>query len=392
MNNLRILSYVGFIRGLSAAVLESQYFDEFLKLSKYVENLLIISGDVSMNDNLPRNFEIYKVGISKIPKIRGLTKLIQYSKAPFNLKNKFNFLYVRTLSPSDVLSFWIVKTILKIPGVVLLGGSCFYEPITFKNRIYRWILSHALESADKILVNTDKQIPFVLKLNPKISNKKFEVIRNAVDHNRFKPSTKNVNLLKKIDINEDEKIIIFVGTITSSRKGVTEILRTASILKDEKIKILLIGTINKKSIEYKKIQDLMNLFDLHKKIIFLEKIPNNEIPEYLSLADVCLYLSKGCESIPRAVLEAMACGVPIIGTPVVGIPDMVINGKTGFLVHDYEEAAEKTIFLLSKPDLINEMKINCRQKALNEFIYDVTLPKMVNIFESIVKSKNSNHK
>ena len=358
MNHIRILTYTGFIKGLSAAVLESQYFDEFVKLCDYVENVLIISADVSIVKDLPENLQIFEASISKTPKIRGITKLIQYVKVPFFLRKKFNFIYLRTLSPSDVLSFWILKSFLKIPGVILLGGSCFYEPLNFKNRFYRWILSHALDVSDKILVNTDKQIPFVQKLNSNISKEKFTVIRNAVDKNRFKPIPKDKNLLKQIGLNYDDKIIIFVGTITSSRKGVTEILRTASILNDKKIKILLIGTIDRKSNEFKLIQELTNSLNLHEKVIFLEKIANKEIPNYLSLADVCLYLTKGCESIPRAILESMACGIPIIATPIVGIPDMVINNKTGFLVNDYQEASEKLIYLLSKPELLSEMGKN----------------------------------
>ena len=64
-NKISLLTFSGFIKGLSAAALESQYFDEYIKLSKFVNNVTIVSGEVSKVPSIPSNVKIYDAKISK---------------------------------------------------------------------------------------------------------------------------------------------------------------------------------------------------------------------------------------------------------------------------------------------------------------------------------------
>ncbi len=383
MTHLRLLTFVGYVKGLTAASLESQYFDEYVNLSKYVEGITIVTPEVSDIHNIPENVYFDKVNVLKISRLRGITKIISYVLTPLLNRKKFNLIYVRTMSPPEILSLIFAKIFLNTPSVLLIGGTCFYEPITFKNRIFRKIYSKALDVSDKIIVYSDKMIPAIKSLNPKVIDSKFEIIHNAVDEKRFLPLQKNISILEKLKIKNDKKIIMFVGTI-NSRKGVIEILKTLSIIDDKNVIALFIGNYNKESNDYKEIEKTIKSLNMSERVIFLGKIPNQDLPNYLSCANVFVYLTKSCEGIPRAILEAMSCGKPVISTSVAGIPDAVINDVTGYIVNDHVEAAKKVEMLLSDSVKYMEISRNCRKKVESEFVYGVTLPKLVKVFNYLI--------
>ncbi|MGI0021321.1 MAG: glycosyltransferase family 4 protein [Nitrososphaeraceae archaeon] len=384
---IKLLTFAGFIKGLSAPTLESQYFDEYVKLSKYVDDVTVISAQVSDLNEIPKNLHIEKPPISQIPKIRGLSKLFYYSIYPLKMRKKINLIYVRTMSPAEILSLWLAKSFLKIPCVLMIGGTCIYEPLTLRNRIYRWIFARALDAADKVIVYSDKMIPFIKKLNYSIDNEKFVVIRNAVDENRFRSIPPDEKILKNMGIKDEEKVILFVGKVMK-RKGAIDILKMVPLVRKEyNIKIVFIGEVDEKSSDFFELNSLIESLNLKDRVILQGKIPNNDLVKYLVCADVYIYLTKGCEGIPRSILEAMACGKPVIATPIAGIPDAVISEETGYIVKDYVEAAEKINLLLADKNLYNKISMNCRNKILGEFTFEKTLPKMIKLFNSLMQNK-----
>jgi glycosyltransferase involved in cell wall biosynthesis len=287
------------------------------------------------------------------------------------------------MSPPEIMALWIAKIFLKIPCVLMIGGTCFYEPINFKNRIFRWNYSKALSLSDKIVVYSKRMIPDVKKINPSINDLKFVTVHNAVDEQRFFPNKKNESFLKNLRIDKNEKIILFVGKI-NIRKGVLDIIRSIDLLEEKNVKAIFVGSYSKNSQDFKKIEAEIKFRNLTKKAIFVGNVPNDQLLNYYSCADLFVYLTKKCEGIPRAILESMACGKPIISTNVAGIPEAVINDLTGYVVDSVEEASSKIDQLFSDLELYNKLSKNCRKKILHEFVYDVTLPKMLDIFKSVL--------
>ncbi len=386
-SEIHLLTFVDVIKGLSSPTLHSQYFDEYLKLSKYVDSVRIISSNVSNVPELPKNVEIITPKISKIPKIRGITKMLNYLISSIKLRKKINLLYVRTVSPPEIFTSWIMSSFFNIPLILLIGGTCVYEPITFKNRIFHWILARTINSSEKIILYSDRMIPFIETLSKNIPRNKFIIIRNAVDPERFKPLSKDPKQFEKYKINSNDKIISYVGRI-SEKKGVIDLLEGSNLSNQiNKIKILLAGVLDKNSEDYYKINKLLKKLNLENKVI-IQQIPNNELSEFHSCADVFVYLTKRCEALPRAILEAMACEKPILASPVAGIPDAIIDNQTGFIVNNPHEVAEKLNLLLDDENLRIKLGQNCRKKILNEFTYDVTLPKLVKLFQKIINTKS----
>jgi len=96
----------------------------------------------------------------------------------------------------------------------------------------------------------------------------------------------------------------------------------------------------------------LRISGLKDKVMFTGWVPHEELPKYLN--DIKLYvLPSYSEGLPKATLEAMACGTPVLVTPVGGIPDVIKDGKTGFITEDNssECIARNIIRALSHPNL-----------------------------------------
>jgi glycosyltransferase involved in cell wall biosynthesis len=124
--------------------------------------------------------------------------------------------------------------------------------------------------------------------------------------------------------------------------------------------------------------------DLCDGISFLGK--QDAVEEVLSIGDLFLMPSE-TESFGLAALEAMACEVPVISSNAGGIPELNIEGVTGFLcnVGDVDAMAEKAVYILSDEKRLLEFKHNARERAL-EFHIDKIVPQYEQLYEQVLGS------
>lgn len=127
-----------------------------------------------------------------------------------------------------------------------------------------------------------------------------------------------------------------------------------------------------------KIQCKIKELGLADRVHFLGK--QDDIAHVISMADVLLLPSEK-ESFGLVALEAMACGVPTVGSIAGGIPELVKHGETGFLapIGDTKQMAEHCISLLKNPELAKRMREACLIRAKTEFSSD----KMMAAYEQI---------
>lgn len=105
-----------------------------------------------------------------------------------------------------------------------------------------------------------------------------------------------------------------------------------------------------------------------KQIEFIDHVPLDEIPKYLSLATVCVYPSLW-ENFPTVCLEAMSAGCAIVGSKNGGMKDMLENPKAGILVdpENPEEIADAVCYLLDYPDERKKLSIQARKNVLEKY-------------------------
>jgi glycosyltransferase involved in cell wall biosynthesis len=107
-----------------------------------------------------------------------------------------------------------------------------------------------------------------------------------------------------------------------------------------------------------------------------------DAPAWLNALDLFALPSFGDEGVPQAIMQAMACGLAVVSTPVGGIPEAVSRDETGLLVPPRDAAALASALarLMSDPDLRSHMGAVGRERALARFGIDIMLDRMENIF------------
>jgi len=130
------------------------------------------------------------------------------------------------------------------------------------------------------------------------------------------------------------------------------------------------------------IEKLCRELGLNDAVSFLGK--QNQIEEILSVGDLFLMPSE-TESFGLAALEAMACELPVISSNAGGIPELNLEGVTGFLcnVGDVEGMAEKALYLLKNDVVLNEFKANALKRA-ERFNIDAIVPKYEAFYNKVL--------
>lgn len=122
------------------------------------------------------------------------------------------------------------------------------------------------------------------------------------------------------------------------------------------------------------LEELVLQKGLENIVEFLGKASNDKVANDLNNSNCfvlpCIVTEEGyMDGLPVAIMEAMAMGLPVISTPVAGIPELIIHGQTGLLVpqRDPKALAEAILQLYKNPDLGKELGIQARQKVEKEF-------------------------
>lgn len=135
-----------------------------------------------------------------------------------------------------------------------------------------------------------------------------------------------------------------------------------------------------------KIQSKIKEMGLEDRVHFLGK--QDDIAHVISMADILLLPSEK-ESFGLVALEAMACGVPTVGSVAGGIPELISHGQTGFLapIGATRQMADYCILLLKNEKLAKEMRESCLHRASHEFSSDVITSQYESIYYRVLGQK-----
>ncbi|MFC4022962.1 N-acetyl-alpha-D-glucosaminyl L-malate synthase BshA [Oceanobacillus longus] len=242
---------------------------------------------------------------------------------------------------------------------------------------FKKIIKHGIEKSDAVtavsgsLVNQTIQM---LDLTKDIS-----VIYNFVNEEEY--HKKSVPTLKEqYGIEPDEKVLIHISNFRKVKRVQDIIYSFNSIREQVKSKLLLIGD----GPEYSHMMQLVEKLELKEHVLFLGK--QNNISELLSIADLKLLLSEK-ESFGLVLLEAMACGVPCIGTNVGGIPEVIKHNETGYIVElgDIETTAQYAIDLLNNEHLLNQFAENATEHSKENFKSSKIVNTYIELYDTIMK-------
>ena len=186
---------------------------------------------------------------------------------------------------------------------------------------------------------------------------KIKVVPNGVD-SRFQPGDRAA-ARREFDLPTQGRVVLFVGLLVPV-KGLELLVEALSLLEGEKPLCLLVGSgPQQASLEQKAAE--LGLADC---LRFVGRRSSDEIPRWMAAADL-LVLPSLSEGRPNVVLEAQACGLPVVATRVGGTPELINDGETGLLVDsgDARSLALAIARLLADGDLRSALGRAGREQA-----------------------------
>ncbi|KPV44857.1 N-acetyl-alpha-D-glucosaminyl L-malate synthase BshA [Alicyclobacillus ferrooxydans] len=210
--------------------------------------------------------------------------------------------------------------------------------------------------------------------------KQIECIYNFVDPDVFRP--KAVQEVKRCLAKPGEKVLLHTSNFRKVKR-VPDVIRIfANVQAVVPSRLALVG----EGPELNEARNLVRQLGLTEKVEFLGK--QDEVAELFAAADLFLLPSEK-ESFGLVALEAMAAGVPVVGTVAGGIPEVVLHGKTGFLaeVGDITSMSEYAIRLLTDDGLYQSFSEAGRMRAENEFSLDVQVAEYERLYQRLVESE-----
>jgi glycosyltransferase involved in cell wall biosynthesis len=342
------------------------------------KNIFLITGGEGY-DFFRRDTRLTTFGISHSNSTFFLRRIFNY----ISLQLKISYYIFKTRKHIDIFIFFIGGDVLLLPMLIahlfrkkvllLFAGSAIrthtsnVDPLVFGLKI---LFFFTCTFADKIIVYADC---IIRDYSLERWTRKIVIARqHFIDFDSFK--------IKK-EYFTREFFIGYVGRF-SEEKGILHLLHAVSdaVIKKPDIKFLFIGD---GALQYTIEQYILDN-NLSDRIILPGWVSHDILADYLNQMKL-LVVPSDTEGLPNVILEAMACGTLVLATPVGGIPTIIKNGKTGFILENNSPhcIASNIIKILADEKSINIIE-NAHQFVQNEFQLEKRVGEFKIIFDTTV--------
>ncbi len=379
-NLVYILSASGFFE-FEKVGFEKRLYDQFRETSKYYKNIFILSADTkSYQRDLPKNCQHNYIKFPNLlnkPIIRRIKLLIFLIFSPIIFRNKFkqaDIIEARFIEGG--VTGLIASKIYNKPVVLWFPwwwSDYFKDYSLLMSKLARKLECLIFKNADMVLVPTTELLNAIKSCTPK----KIDYLVNFINTDLFQQK-KSWKLREPIEI-------ISIGSLIE-RKNHSVILNASALAKSESQKDIKVTFIGDGPL-YGRLKNMAK--ELNMSLTIYRKMKNEKIPTFLRNSDIFIMASKK-EGNPKALLEAMSCGLPCIGTNASGIKEVINHEENGILVSDNAKALSKKIchlidnrkwrkkigekarrFIVEKYSLTNVIKNE--SKILNKIINDTPI-------------------
>jgi len=321
------------------------------------------------------NIEIKTVS-AKVTREEGSFKKIGYLKAVPFIKKQIKQFKPDILHAHYATSYGLLGALSGFhPFIISVWGSDVFS-FPLKSPIHKIMLKSVLRKADKILSTS-----YVMAKETNLYTTKYiEVTPFGVNTEQFKPMG-----VKSLFAKDD----IVIGTVKTleDKYGIEYLIKAFRIVNDKHqelpLKLLIVGG---GSLE-NRLKNLAKELGIWNKVTFTGRVPFEEVPKYHNMLSVSVSVSES-ESFGVAVVEAMACGKPVVVSNVGGLPEVVEEGKTGFVVppRNPEEIAKAIERLILNKDLREKMGQAGRERVMAIYDWNLCVDKMVGIYRGFIKN------
>jgi glycosyltransferase involved in cell wall biosynthesis len=320
------------------------------------------------------------------------------------LQNQYDLIFVsvyRIIGLTAVLVGKLLgrRVVLKADSQGEMSGDFFESGlrrfgISHKTLLFRWFLGFR----NTILKKADAFSAISLEIASEwtasmIPSEKIHLIPNSVDTSRFMPvgSAQKDLLRKKLNLPQNATIAIYTGRLVSY-KGLPLLLKVWDEIrrKHENVLLILAGTggldiHNCEEVlrEYVKVNRLEN------QAVFTGAVQN--VPEYLQASDLFVFPSEN-DAFPSSIVEAMACGLPVVSTPVGAIKTIITNGKMGLLIQpgNAEQLYQALDVILSNKEMASRLGKAACQSVQDLYSAEIVSKKYLTLFQGLIEPVKTN--
>ncbi len=334
---------------------------------------------------LPEKYEIGFVNITEListSKI-GLTKGIMmffgffFSTLFECLKDKPDVIHGHWAFPGGYIAYLMSK-IFKIKFIVTIHGLNLFQKFKF----LQGMVVNGLNQSSLIIANS--------------SHTKKELIKMGVNENKiikiypapnFVEPIKNLEELEKFRnqfASSSDKIILFVGRLDKV-KGVEYLIKSIPEITKDKVHLIIVG----EGLIKDQLENLAKQLGLEKKISFVGRISDKKLSLLHGISDIFVCPSI-VEPLGLVIPEAMESEIPVVATPVGGIPDIVKHEVNGLLVKEKDPSSIANAIdrIFSDKDLEKKIVMNAKE-TVKEFYPERTAKQHFDILQRLVNKKNS---
>jgi len=288
-------------------------------------------------------------------------------------------IHAHTATPDGYLGLNL-KLKYNLPLVCSLRGSDIHT-YPYTNKLVYRLTSRVISHADQIL-----SVSNALRLSAEKIDKpkrQIEVIYNGCE---IPDSVKNDGgrgeLRTQLGISESDFAILFVGSIERD-KGIYELINSFISLsaKYTHLHLILVGD----GPDRQAVQNILTSGGTNRNVHVLGKRSHQEVFQWLKASDLFV-LPTYNEGLPNALLEAMACGLPVIATKVGGIPEVVKDGENGILIEakDVNVLYQAINKILTNTDAAKKMGKTAHALIEQEFSWQNNVQKMIKIYNKLI--------
>jgi len=264
-----------------------------------------------------------------------------------------------------------------------------------------WAERSAAEHADAIIGVSAAMADDVARVYPQVDRSRLKVVHNGIDTNEFFPDP-STTAPERLGIDLSKPYVLFVGRVTR-QKGITYLLDAAKGFSAGAQVVFCVGAADTPEVEQEARAQVAELASERGGVIWAEKmVARPELVQLMSHAAVFV-----CPSIyePFGLInvEAMACGTPVVASAVGVIPEIVVDGETGFLV-PFEPSgdafgspkdpaafsraiAERVNRLLEAPELARQFAAEGRRRALANFTWAAVAARTVEVYQEVLSAR-----
>jgi glycosyltransferase involved in cell wall biosynthesis len=240
------------------------------------------------------------------------------------------------------------------------------------------LVRKVLKNTDTVIVGSKAVFKEALKAGAPEEN--LHLIYNGVDTERFNPDIKADEIVDRYRI--ANRNVVFTLRHHEPKYGLEYLIRAIpAIVKKKKNTIFIIGGDGSLRCYH---EQLVKKLKMKNHVVFTGAIHQSLLPKYYAACDLFVIPSLQ-EAFGLVVSEAMACGKPVVGTNVGGIPEQIIDHYNGFLVEprDHFEMADRVLWLLDNPEKSRQMGLNGRRIVEEKFSLDRRIEKIISLYNYI---------